>query len=175
MKSIKTLVIEDDPKFFKFVQELLKKSEYTKYILSRAKSLQEGSSILKNYKYDVILLDLTLPNGQGLDVFKKIQKVSNYSPIVILSGYEQLALEAVKEGAQDYIVKNNVNTDILDRSIRYSIERKIIQDRNLKILKKQEQFQQEVGRVLEEKLSIWKIERVVKHNRVNKLIDNMVI
>jgi DNA-binding response OmpR family regulator len=175
MISIKTLVIEDDPNFFKFVKELLKKSEYTKYILSRAKSLREGSVTLKEHKYDVILLDLMLPNGQGLDVFKKIQKVSNYTPIVILSGYEQLALDAVKEGAQDYIVKNNVNTDILDRSIRYSIERKFIQDRNLKLMKKEKQFQKEVGKVLEEKISVWKIELVARQNKINERIDNIII
>jgi len=175
MKSIKTLVIEDDPNFFKFVKELLKKSEYTKYILSRSKSLREGSVTLKKHKYDVILLDLTLPNGQGLDVFKKIQKVSNYTPIVILSAYEQLSLESVREGAQDYIVKNNVTTDALDRSIRYSIERKTIQDRRFKLIRKQEQFQQEVGKILEDKISVWKVERIAKQNKINDMIDNIVI
>lgn len=173
MDTIKTLSIEDDPTFFKFIKKLLERSEYTRYNLSRAQSLFEGSDLLESNKYDVILLDLILPNGEGLKVFKDVQKISNYTPIVILSGHEQLALEAVKEGAQDYIIKSGLTTNTLDRSIRYSIERKMIQDRRCRLTDKQKSFQEEVDQVLEEKMSVWEAKRNFRQNKIKKLIDRM--
>ncbi len=79
---------------------------------------------------DAILLDLTLPDSIGLDTFKKIHSEAPALPIIVLTGNDDdsLALRALQDGAQDYLVKGQVSGQILARSIRYAIERKRIDE-----------------------------------------------
>src|SRR5204862_1143637 len=75
---------------------------------------------------DVVLLDLGLPDSQGLDTFVRARRGAPNEPIVVISGLddEQLALEAVRSGAQDYLVKGRIEGQLLARVLRYAIERK---------------------------------------------------
>jgi len=88
--------------------------------------LRDALAQLKSSHFQIILSDLSLPDSRGLETFRTLHAASPEIPIVVLSGNddEELALKAVREGAQDYLVKNLVNYTMLARSIRYSIERK---------------------------------------------------
>jgi DNA-binding NarL/FixJ family response regulator len=81
---------------------------------------------LKDGGVDVVLLDLGLPDGQGFDAFKKVQAQAPAVPVVVLTGFddETLAVEAIRHGAQDYLVKGDVDSKVLYRAVRYSVERK---------------------------------------------------
>jgi len=84
----------------------------------------------KAAEIDVILMDLALPDSQGLDTFFKVHQHAPQTPIVVLSVLddERLGVQAVQEGAQDYLVKGQVNGELLWRSLRYSVERRRIEE-----------------------------------------------
>lgn len=119
--NVNVLLIEDDPSSIRITKDMLKRVDNTTYNIDVAGTLKEGIYKI-NESYDVILLDLILPNGQGLEVFKRVKNSCDL-PIVIVSGHEDKALECVKHGAQDYLVKPYYSSDALSRSIRYAIER----------------------------------------------------
>lgn len=99
--------------------------------LLEAETLQQGVAFLKESLVDVVLLDLGLPDGDGLDNLSAIQKADAKVPVVILSGRvdERIALEAVKAGAQDFIGKADLTTESAVRVISYAIERKLTETR----------------------------------------------
>ncbi len=125
--NIKVLLIEDS----KFATQLTKKmldeekSAQFNTELRCADSLAAGLECLKDDKIDIVLLDLTLPDSQELDTFKKVKAQAPDLPIVVMSGLEdeRIAMDAVKKGAQDYLVKGQINSNLLKRSILYAIER----------------------------------------------------
>jgi DNA-binding response OmpR family regulator len=123
MISVNVLLIEDDEGSINITKELLSRSEQIDFFVDSAKTLSDAIEILKcNNIYDIIILDLILPNGEGLSVFQQVKKVCD-KPIIIISGYEDKAIECVKHGAQDYLVKPHYDGNLLIRSIRYALER----------------------------------------------------
>jgi CheY-like chemotaxis protein len=92
----------------------------------RAEHLSEGVSKLASQRFDVILLDLSLPDSQGLESLRSTLAAAGKTPVVILSGTEDdlLAIQAVREGAQDYLVKGKIDGAMLSRSLIFAIERK---------------------------------------------------
>ena len=122
MINVNVLLIEDNKESREITEKLLETSKSTNFIVDSAGSLLEGLKKCRSNDYDVIILDLVLPNGQGFAVFKEVQSQCD-APIVIVSGYEDKAIECVKHGAQDYLVKPHYDRNILVRSIRYAIER----------------------------------------------------
>jgi signal transduction histidine kinase len=130
---INILLIEDDLAEARLFQELLAQAKSNDSTLVHVKRL--GDALLKLEKcqindiycpFDVILLDLTLPDSEGLDSLPPLMQLSPNLPIVVLThnNDDELAIEAVRQGAQDYLVKRQINGEILLRSLRYSIERK---------------------------------------------------
>lgn len=93
-------------------------------------TLQEGIDYcIDNDDFDVILLDLNLPNGKGFDAFLKFKEACYHKPIIVISTDDSSALKCVKHGAQDYLLKP-INSETLTRSIKYSIERyKLVMER----------------------------------------------
>ena len=132
------LVIEDNPGDYILVQEYLEEGFPDAHILHAA-SIQSATPILMENQVDVVLLDLTLPDGNAIETFHAIHTISPLVPIIILTGIgdRDIALESVKFGAQDYIVKDDSNPMVLQKSIRYGIERSKVLD-NLK--KSEEQY-----------------------------------
>jgi len=129
--SINILLIEDNLAEARLLQEFLKDGSFNEFSLAHVKRLSEaldaiGSDISNTCLYDVILLDLTLPDSQGLESLKPLMARAPCLPIVVLTNIndEQLAIEAVRKGAQDYLVKRQINSQLLVRSLRYAIERK---------------------------------------------------
>ncbi len=120
-KKISVLLVEDNPADSQFVQEILPSEAYK---IDTASNLHDAKMRCSD-TVDVILLDLTLPDGMGLETFLTLSAHCKNTPIVILTGLvdEDVALKAVKLGAQDYLLKKDLSETVLDRSIHYSIER----------------------------------------------------
>lgn len=136
-KTVKVLLIEDNPADARFIKEMFKDIEKPEYKLYHAEKLVDGLKSLENNSFDILLLDLTLPDSAGLETFENAHKQAPEIPIVILSGLddEEVALKAVREGAQDYLMKGDVTQRLLSRAINYAIERKnsekeLIESRN---------------------------------------------
>jgi PAS domain S-box-containing protein/putative nucleotidyltransferase with HDIG domain len=125
-EAINILLIEDNPDDARFVKELLSESKQASSHLDIADRLSQGIACVKKNHYDVVLLDLGLPDSKGLNTFIKLHTEFNHLPIVVLSGLddESVSLASVQEGAQDYLIKGKFDRHILWRSIRYAIERK---------------------------------------------------
>jgi signal transduction histidine kinase/DNA-binding response OmpR family regulator len=118
-KPIKVLLIEDNPGDARLIQELLREAATARFELLHVERLAAGLERLGEEKFDVLLLDLGLPDSQGPDV-----------PIVLLTALDDkaFALEAVRQGAQDYLVKGQVDGNLLIRALCYAIERKRVEE-----------------------------------------------
>jgi signal transduction histidine kinase len=123
---LKILLIEDNLAEASFLRESLKISRCQKFELVHVQRLEDGLILLREQKFALILLDLTLPDSQGLESLKPIFEIVSDIPIVVLTNTndEELAIEAVRRGAQDYLLKKEVKGERLIRCLRYAIERK---------------------------------------------------
>jgi PAS domain S-box-containing protein len=122
---IKVLLVEDNPGDVFLLQEILQEVTTVQVELQPVERLSEALECLTQDTFDVMLLDLSLPDSQGLETFVRATRKAKATPIIVLTGIndETLALRAMQEGAQDYLVKGQVNGDLLVRSMRYAIER----------------------------------------------------
>lgn len=125
-KTTRILLVEDNLGDVRLLQEYLKESDSLNADLIHVDCLSEAVACLgEAASYDLVLLDLSLPDSQGLATFSAIQERAGNLPIILLTGNddESLAVQAVQQGAQDYLVKGKVDADLLARAIRYGIER----------------------------------------------------
>jgi PAS domain S-box-containing protein len=129
-KTIKILLIEDNPGDVRLIREMLAEVPDASWELESAGRLSTGLEYLAKQQPDIILLDLGLPDSQGLDTLVKMYNLIKAVPIVVLTGLndEVVAMEAVHHGAQDYIVKGLLSGRALWRAISYTIERKRMED-----------------------------------------------
>ena len=125
-QEINVLLIEDNPAYAVLIGEMLSHTQEICFCVETCEKLSTGLERLKAGGIDICLLDLALPDSKGLDTFAKTHASNPNIPIVVLSGLndENLALEAVARGAQDYLVKGEVDGKLLVRTARYAIERK---------------------------------------------------
>jgi Flp pilus assembly CpaE family ATPase len=124
-KTLTVLLIEDSPDYAALVQQWLSLRTDIAFVLNWTDSLQAGLNRLKNGGVDVILLDLGLPDSSGLETFTRTKLQASGVPMILLSGdnSEQLALQMVQDGAQDYIVKGSCSGDSLAKAIQYAVVR----------------------------------------------------
>jgi len=124
-KPITVLLIEDDADDAVLIQRYLSNALKVPFRMKHADRLSKGLECLTEGGFDVVLLDLGLPDGRGLGTFEMAHARAPHVPIIVLTGHndDETAIEAVQKGAQDYLVKYQVSGDILRRSIRYAIER----------------------------------------------------
>ncbi|RCJ23593.1 hybrid sensor histidine kinase/response regulator [Nostoc sp. ATCC 43529] len=124
-ENIKILLVEDNPGDVFLLQEFLKEVNTVVVELMPVERLSKALNHLEKEIFDVILLDLSLPDSQGLETFVTAHQQAKATPIIVLTGIndETLATRAMQEGAQDYLVKGQVTGDLLVRSMRYAIER----------------------------------------------------
>ncbi len=122
-------MIEDNAGDARLIQEMLTTQKGIGQI-ERVDRLSKGIDHLGAHTIDVILLDLGLPDSQGLNTFEKIHAATKQVPILILTGFnnDATSLEAVRRGAQDYLIKGKFDADLLFRAITYAIERKKLEE-----------------------------------------------
>ena len=128
---MKVLLIEDNPVDAQLTQDLLNEWQPDRFELVQVSTLSEGLVRLSRDRFDVVLLDLSLPDTFGLSTVTQVLSTSTGIPVVVLSGHDDhnLALQAIQHGAQDYLVKGQGGPDVLARAILYAIERKRAQER----------------------------------------------
>jgi len=134
---MRILLVEDNPVDLKTYSRLITDNSYINCSLSTAASLKETKTALAEENFDIILCDLNLPDSKGLDTFYKLKKKASSSALVILSGNEDdiIAEKAVKNGAQDYLVKKYINKNNFHRIIRYAAMRNNLKTRNIQVQK----------------------------------------
>jgi glutamate dehydrogenase (NAD(P)+) len=125
MKTTKALVIEDSATHRKLIAGVLAKSEFEQFEIQTAETLEEGLARFAADRYDVVLLDLMLPDSQGIETFERMRKQAGSAPIVVLSGVDdvQVAAKAVEAGAQAFLVKGETEPKQLVRAVRYAVQR----------------------------------------------------
>ncbi len=123
---VRLLLVEDNPDDARLIQHLLAKSPLARFECKHAGTLREASLALGRSAFDAVLLDLELPDSVGRRTFTEMHSEAPEIPIIILSGLDdvELALHIVHDGAQDYLVKDRIDSEMLARSIRYALERK---------------------------------------------------
>lgn len=143
MKKIEILLVEDSDADAGLVRDWCHK-KLPKLSIIRVSAYSEAVAILKSQTVDLILLDLNLPDSEGLETFDGIKNLSR-APVVILTGLddEELGCAAVKEGAQDYLVKSHDFSNLC-RSIRFALERDARRKLELDIQHAEENFSENI-------------------------------
>jgi signal transduction histidine kinase len=129
-KVLDVLLVEDDFQDVEILREMLNFSFERACNLQVSSMLSEAISASELYNYDIILTDLGLPDCFGLETFIKLNDANPTTPIIVLTGLndDQTGVEAVQNGAQDYLIKGDFQGEMLNRSILYAIERKRAKD-----------------------------------------------
>ena len=123
--SVEILLVEDNPGDARLVTVYLAESDPARFAVTHVSTMAEAEERLAKETFDVVLLDLGLPDGSGIEVVARTKEARPDIPIVVLTGRsdEETGMEAVKEGAQDYLLKAELSGSLLARSIRYAVER----------------------------------------------------
>jgi len=133
---VRLLLVEDNPGDARLIQEMLAEAGVSRFDLQCVDRLSSALERLAHGGIDVVLLGLSLPDSRGFDTVGKLLAQSSKIPIIVLTGLddEALAAKAVREGVQDYLVKGQIDSNLLVRAMRYAIERKrgeeAVQQRN---------------------------------------------
>jgi signal transduction histidine kinase len=127
--TVGILLIEDNMTDALFVREILKEIEGTTFVIEHIDRLSKTLECISEEDFDIILCDLGLPDSDGLDTLRMIIRHAPSTPVVVLTGHdhEDLGIMALQAGAQDYLVKGKITSDLLARCLRYAIERSQLQ------------------------------------------------
>jgi signal transduction histidine kinase len=130
MSATRVLLVEDDPGYARFLREVLLEVRGAEHDITCAQTLEAAEARLAEASFDVILLDLGLPDADGTEALTRITSCARAIPLVVLSSHDDLdvALESMRLGAQEYLVKGQAEHALLPRAMRYAIERKRLQD-----------------------------------------------
>jgi diguanylate cyclase (GGDEF)-like protein/PAS domain S-box-containing protein len=130
-KSIKMLLlIEDNPGDARLLREMVNERGEHDTEFTHVQTMAEAEKYLAEWKFDIILLDLGLPDASGLGAVRKAHAAAPHTPLVVLTGLddESLAGQALQEGAQDYLIKGQIESRGLFRALRYAVERKTMEE-----------------------------------------------
>ena len=186
--SIDILLIEDNMADVRLIQEFLNKNSDFSYELESFSRLTDGLNRLKTKDFDIILLDLKLPDSDIESTIAKVLNLTSKIPIIVLTGFddEEIALNSLKKGFQDYLVKGELNEHILKRAILYGIERHKIESRKLEerdLISKLDEKDKMILNILQDnyKISYKEISEKVNlaastiHNRVQNMLNRGII
>ncbi len=131
------LIVEDNAGDLFLVKEFLKRTSLPDFEILHAASLTQAIILLKTNTFRLILLDLFLTDSEGLETFERVYPLSSSAPVIVLTGLidENITAETLKKGAQDYLLKGRYDKNLLEKTIRYAIERK----QNQQLLKQSEE------------------------------------
>lgn len=137
-QPINVLIVEDDTAYVEYLQAGLRSAAGEQFVLRQAEMLAEAETELSKAAFDLVLLDLNLPESHGLDSFLRLREHAPKTPILVLTNVddETVALAAVRAGAQDYLLKTQVDGKTLARELRYAVERRRVE----KQLREREEF-----------------------------------
>jgi PAS domain S-box-containing protein len=123
------LLVEDNPGDARLLREMFNERGSNTTALTHVASMSEAEAYLVAGKVDIIVLDLGLPDAQGLGAVRRVRAAAPNVPLVVLTGLddELLAAQALQEGAQDYLIKGQIETRGLERALRYAIERQTME------------------------------------------------
>jgi PAS domain S-box-containing protein len=126
-KTLKVLIVEDDESIVNLLAELLSLSRRTIYNVESAASISSAIKKIDKNNFDIILLDLNLPDSSSLNTLTTINKKKPSIPIIVITGdnSNEISSKAISYGAQDYLLKGNYDGYLLEKSITFAIERKI--------------------------------------------------
>ncbi|MBI5568483.1 MAG: response regulator [Desulfomonile tiedjei] len=129
-QPIRVLLVEDNPGDARLIREMLVDVKSTSFQWEWVDRLGKGLDRLQRGGIDVVLLDLTMPDSSGLETFTRMHAQNTLVPIIPLTGIddEMVAVNALRAGAQDYLVKGEVDSKLLAGAIRYAIERKKVEE-----------------------------------------------
>src|SRR6202050_4284994 len=130
-KSIKMLlIVEDNPGDARLLREMFNEQGSHNTELTHAECMSEAEQHLAERAFDVVVLDLGLPDAQGLEAVRRAHAAAPRVPLVVLTGLddESLAAEALQEGAQDYLINGQIETRGFLPSLRYAVERNIMEE-----------------------------------------------
>ena len=146
---INVLLVEDNLKDANLIQKRLKKTSTTHFKITHVVRLEKALEFIVQDIFDIILLDLSLPDSKGLKTLTAIEQHAAHIPIIVLTGLydEELALEAVRQGAQDYLKKGLMVSELLVHALRSAIERKRTQEQ----LRRQKQQLEVANQILEQR------------------------
>ena len=146
LDTVRILLVEDNEDDALLLRENLSEDRCACFDLVHAGRLSTALERLAERDIDVVLLDLGLPDSQGLDSLKEINSKYQNVPIIVLTGLsdESLGIDAVRMGAQDYLVKGQVSQSLLIRAVRYSVERKRVEELLRKSLREKEILLKEI-------------------------------
>ena len=137
--ALRVLLVEDNPTDALLVEVALEDMRAPAPQLTHVELLADAKNALESADYDVVLIDLSLPDSEGLGNFEKLQELAPETPMIVLTGLsdESVAIAAIACGASDYLIKGETQTALLERSIRYAIERKRNENGRLELVKAQ--------------------------------------
>jgi signal transduction histidine kinase len=123
---LRVLLVEDNPGDADLIVELLSREVFTRLSIKSVSRLSEALDAVAAEVFDVVLLDLGLPDSFGMDTLRAMRQQAAKLPIIVLTGNndEQAGLAAIREGAQDFLVKGEADRNLLSRSIKYAVERR---------------------------------------------------
>src|ERR1700692_1213344 len=144
-KALQVLLVEDNAGDVRLLREMFTKEKPGSFELTHLLRMSEAVIHLAKGGVDIILLDMGLPDGHGLDTVRRAHAVAPGIPVIVLTGLddEALAAEALKEGAQDYLIKGQIENRALPRALRHAIERHRMQAETDLIRTNQMQFKDE--------------------------------
>ena len=130
---IKILLIEDNPGDARLVEILLEESDFLNCKVINKQSLTEGIEALDKEEFSIVLLDLTLPDSRGFDTLQRLIKAHPDVNVIVMTGLSDkaLGLNAVKVGAQDFLMKGGFDSDLLAKTLRYSDRKRSCRERVL--------------------------------------------
>ncbi|MBN1822022.1 MAG: response regulator [Prolixibacteraceae bacterium] len=151
MRDLNVLLIEDNPADAFLIREMLNPNGKESYSVRHSVNLKDSLQLLEEENFDFIISDLELPDSYGLNTVKSVLKKIKHIPIIVLTGNdsEQIGNEAIRIGAQDYLIKGTINKNQLNRSIRYAFSRKKNENEILSYQKKLQSLVTELNLVEE--------------------------
>ncbi len=138
-EALRVLLVEDNPTDALLVEVALEEMRAPAPELTHVELLGDAKNALETGEFDVVLIDLNLPDGEGLGNFETLHELSPATPMIVLTGLsdESVAIAAIARGASDYLIKSEAQAALLERSIRYAIERKRNENGRLELVKAQ--------------------------------------
>jgi signal transduction histidine kinase len=165
--KVKILLVEDDEDDYFIIKDYLSDT-FLNYEIRWAQSFENFQSLLSQEQFDIVITDYMLGSTSGLEVLKLVKQQNSHTPVVILTGKgdESIDREAMRLGASDYLVKGSFGTPLIERSIRYALERA----KNSKMLLDNESYKNSLNKIV----STDRIARMIAHE-VRTPLTNIVL